>query len=315
VTISTHRADRPTDFATRLLPVEAEPARPCPFCPGNEEDGGASAVAYREDGTWSMRIVPNRYPAFEGSGPLAVHRLGPVHVQAEASGIHEVFVFSPDHDATFASLSDDDAGRFMTMLAGRMAEHAASRTVLYTQAVVNQGREAGASLAHPHGQLLGVPFVPGEIVDEERAFALFHGGCILCATAEVEHVVGTRVLFADDEVMVISPFWAGTPYELLVFPRRHDVHIQDSDEATLVRVGQRIRDTVAALTRLHGDVAYNLAFHTAPHHHDGLFHWHVHLWPKLVTVAGFETGTGVLINIVSPEDAAESLRAVVPATI
>jgi UDPglucose--hexose-1-phosphate uridylyltransferase len=301
------------DFATRQLAVEAEPDRPCPFCPGNEEERPPSAVSLRPDGSWNMRIIPNLYPAFDGDNALAVHRLGPVHVQAEASGIHEVFVFSPDHEATFATLGDDDAAEFMKLLAARMAAHAQSPNVLYTQAIVNQGREAGASLSHPHGQLLGVPFVPGEIVDEERSFALFHGGCILCATAEIEQVVGTRVVFADDEVMVISPFWAGTPYEMLILPREHLVHIQDSDEATLIRVGQRIRDTVASLTKLHGDVAYNIAFHTAPHHHDGHFHWHVHVWPKLVTVAGFESGTGVLINIVPPEDAAEGLRSVAPA--
>ena len=73
-------------------------------------------------------------------------------------------------------------------------------------------------------------------------------------------------------------------------------------------VGRAIRDAIACSARRIGDVAYNIGFHTAPHHHNGAFHWHVHLWPKLVTTAGFERGTGVMINIVPPERAAAQLR-------
>jgi UDPglucose--hexose-1-phosphate uridylyltransferase len=119
--------------------------------------------------------------------------------------------------------------------------------VRYTQAIINHGREAGASLAHPHGQLLGLPFVPGEILEEQRAFTRFEGGCILCATVEAELVDGKRVVFATDDVVCVSPFWAGTPYELLIIPRSHDLHLTDSDDLTLRAVGVAIRDSLVAL--------------------------------------------------------------------
>jgi UDPglucose--hexose-1-phosphate uridylyltransferase len=160
-----------------------------------------------------------------------------------------------------------------------------------------------------------MPFVPGELLDEERAFGRFHGGCILCATVEAELAEADRIVLADDDCVVVSPFWAGSPYELLVVPRQHSVHLQDDSDETLAAVGRRLRDALKALNALHGDVAFNLVVHTAPHHHDGPFHWHVHIWPKLVTVAGFERGTGVMINIVSPEQAAEELRAALPALV
>ncbi|MDP2290377.1 MAG: galactose-1-phosphate uridylyltransferase [Actinomycetota bacterium] len=308
VTIVADRAQRPTDFAPRNVQVEAEAGRPCPFCPGHEEATLPALETLDEGGHWRMRVIPNLYPAFDGDEPFAVHHLGPVHVEAESSGIHEVFVFTPVHDGGAHMLSDDDAGDLMLMLKRRLQEHAATNHVRYTQAIINHGREAGASLAHPHGQLLGLPFVPGEILEEQRAFTRFEGGCILCATIEAELVDGKRVLFATDDVVCVSPFWAGAPYELLIIPRSHDLHLTDSSDTTLRAVGVAVRDALVALREVHGDMAYNLVFHTAPHHYNGSYHWHVHLFPKLVTTAGFERGTGVMINIVPPETAAQKLR-------
>ena len=142
--------------------------------------------------------------------------------------------------------------------------------------------------------------MPGEILDEERAFARFAGGCVICTTIEAELADGERVVFADDDVVCIAPFWSGAPYELLLMPRRHELHLQDADPESLEAMGRAIRDAVAHLETALGDVAYNLGFHTAPHEHSGEYHWHVHLWPNLVTQAGFERGTGVMINVSRP---------------
>jgi UDPglucose--hexose-1-phosphate uridylyltransferase len=309
VTIVAERADRPHDFAPRTLAVEADPAQACPFCVGSEDATPEALETQRRGDSWQVRVVPNRYPAFEGDDSMAVHNLGPVHVQAAASGIHEVMVLSPDHWGSWKDLDDEGAAMVMKALRNRMLDHSHQRNIRYTQAIVNQGREAGASLIHPHGQLLGMPFVPGEIVDEERAFSRFDGGCILCVTADAELADGVRVVVADDEVIVVCPFWSGTPYEMLVIPAHHDGHLYDASEPSVEAVGRAIRDALSMLAERLGDVAYNLVFHTAPHQHDNVFHWHAHIWPKLVTVAGFERGTGVMINITPPEDAASDLLA------
>ena len=308
ITIVASRAERPTDFAPRTEPVEADPARPCPFCPGNEDEAPAALETYERGGRWQVRIVPNLFPAFDGSDTMAVRNLGPVHVQADASGIHEVLVLSPDHGSSFADLDDADAGLVMAVLRDRFEDHANSAHLRYTQAIVNHGREAGASLSHPHGQLLGMPFVPGEILDEERAFGRFEGGCILCVTVEAELAEDSRIVVANESVVAISPFWAGSPYELLIVPTEHQGHLHEADPGDLAAVGRAMRDVLRMLRDRLGDVSYNLVIHTAPHNHDGAFHWHAHLWPKLVTVAGFERGTGVHINIVPPEQAATELR-------
>ena len=255
-----------------------------------------------------MRVLPNRYPAFEGDESLAVRNQGPVHVMAEASGKHEVFVFTPDHYARIDAFSDDVIADMMATLRSRFIAHANTPNIRYTQAIVNHGREAGASLSHPHGQLLGLPFVPGEILEEERAFERFKGGCIVCTTTEAE-TDSERFVLDNEHATVICPFWSSSPYELLIMPKSHQQHLTDSSTEELTGVGLAIRDAVAHLVKTLGDIAYNLVFHTAPSHHAGMYHWHVHLFPKLTTTAGFERGTGVMINIVAPEKAATELRA------
>jgi UDPglucose--hexose-1-phosphate uridylyltransferase len=191
-----------------------------------------------------------------------------------------------------------------------MEDHGRRGTIRYTQVIVNHGREAGASLEHPHGQLLGIPFVPGEIAEEEAGFRRFEGSCLLCTTVEAEEAAGHRVVHADDRVLVVCPFWSGTPFEMMVLPRQHEVHVTDASPPDVAAVGQTIRTVLARLRGSLGDVAYNLVFHTAPHRHAGPFHWHVHVLPRVTSVAGFEQGTGVMIDIVAPELAAKHLRVV-----
>ncbi len=308
VTMVAHRAERPTDFRPRSPQVETDSTRPCPFCPEQQHDVPAVLEHRGPDGLWHQRIIANLYPAFDGDEPFAVHHHGPVHIEAAASGIHEVFISSRDHTAPPEGRTPDDAIATADLLRTRLLQHAELPNLRYTQAIINHGREAGASLAHPHGQLLALPFVPGEILDEQRAFGRFEGGCVLCATVEAESVDGTRIVLANDEVVVVSPYWAGTPYELLIIPRAHAAHLPDSTDESLHAVAVGLQDAVGTLRHRHGDVAYNAVLHTAPHAYVGSYHWHIHLFPKLISTAGFERGTGVMINIVTPETAAGELR-------
>jgi UDPglucose--hexose-1-phosphate uridylyltransferase len=307
VTIATDRTTRPDDFNRDRLKVETGPDRPCPFCPGNEEETPPALETYGDAGEWQIRIVPNRFPAFSGTEPMTVRNLGPVFNQAPASGSHEVFVFSRDHDIEWSDLDDDKAGLVMACLRDRFEEHGRSRNVRYSQAIVNHGREAGASLLHPHGQLLGMPFVPGEIAEEEAGFRRFAGSCVLCTTAEAERDSASRVVHDADGVLVVCPFWSGTPYEMLVIPDQHQGHLPRSSTEVLAAVGRSIKASLARLKANVGDVSYNIVIHTLPHHHEDEFHWHVHVLPRVQSVGGFEQGTGVPINIVAPEQAAATL--------
>ena len=259
-------------------------------------------------GNWQVRVVPNLYPAFSGQDPMVVSHLGPVFTQAPASGVHDVVVLSPDHNASWADMDAAHSAMVMSAISERMLEHSAIPGLRYSQAVVNSGREAGASIEHPHGQLLSMPFIPGEAANELAGFARFQGNCLLCAVMDAEDEVTHRVVYADERVMVICPFWSGTPYEMLLIPRSHEIHLYNASEEDLAATGRSVQLGLASLRSRIGDVAYNLMFHSAPFRTTADFHWHVHIVPKISTRGGFEMGSGVYINVVPPEQAADDLR-------
>jgi UDPglucose--hexose-1-phosphate uridylyltransferase len=121
---------------------------------------------------------------------------------------------------------------------------------------------------------------------------------------------GELVVASDDRVVALCPYWSGSPYELLVVPRRAVGHVDRAAPADLAATGRLLRDVLVRLRKLLGDVAYNLVVHSAPHREAPEFHWHVHVLPHVTTSAGFELGTGVRINVVPPELAARQLRGV-----
>ena len=307
VVISSARATRPDAFVLHAQRLEHEPIAPCPFCPGNEEETPPALVTYDDEGQWRVRVIPNKYPAFEGDEPFVVENRGPVFTAGSAGGIHEVLVLSPDHGVAWSDLDDEQAGLVMVAIRDRMAMHAASTNLRYSQAIVNAGREAGASVEHPHGQLLGISFVPREVAEEQARFARFTARCLLCTTIEAEESVNQRVVYKDDNVVVLCPYWSSVPYEMLVIPRHHSPHLHSASDEDVASVGIALRTALRALTEAIGDVAYNLVFHSAPFRQGDPFHWHVHVVPKATTRAGFEMGTGVAINIVPPEMATTEL--------
>jgi UDPglucose--hexose-1-phosphate uridylyltransferase len=307
VAINAGRRQRPNEFTARTLDVETDPSRPCPFCPGRAETEPPTLVTPGPDGSWRVLVVPNLYPAFEGREPMVVEHLGPIFTQADASGTHEVLVVHPEHNASWADLSDEQATLVMQAIAARADAHSGMAELRYSQAIVNYGREAGASLAHPHGQLLGLPFVPGEIQAEQSGFDRFSGACLLCTTIEAELDAGARIVYADERVLVICPYWSGTPFELLTIPRCHGAHLHTAETEDLGAVGIGLRNGLASLRAVLGDVAYNVVMHSAPYRAQGTYHWHAHVYPKVTTRAGFELGTGVMINVMPPEEAAAIL--------
>ena len=147
--VSQRRSERPYSFVTRSPWPPDALGRPCPFCPGNEEDTPPALETYGPSGSWMVRVVPNLYPAFEGDEPFVVANRGPVFTQASAGGIHEILIFSPEHGATLGQLSKEQVELVMAALRDRLEEHASLPNLRYTQAIVNSGREAGASLEHP----------------------------------------------------------------------------------------------------------------------------------------------------------------------
>jgi UDPglucose--hexose-1-phosphate uridylyltransferase len=306
IAVSTDRDVSAAVFTPRQLDHDARDT--CPFCPGREGATRPALETFGPEGHWLVRVIPNLYPAFEGNMPFVVDHRGPVFTEAPASGIHEVLIFSPDHDLTWASFSDHQCDVVMSAIRHRIEVHQSTPGLRYSQVILNFGREAGASLDHPCGQLLGIPFVPREIVDEQGSFTRFAGGCLMCTATASEERVGYRIIDTTDEVVTFAPYWSRTPYEMLIVPRGHEPHLHRSSPECLAGIGKAIQTGLSALHGHLGDVAYNVIFHSAPYRASAPYHWHVHILPKLTTRMGFELGTGVYINVIAPERAAKDLR-------
>ena len=307
IAVSTERLSAKNVFLPRR-PLPRNQRANCPFCPGHERLTPEPLRVYERDGHWIVRVVPNTHPAFEGDAPFVVDHRGPVFTEAPASGTHEVVVFGPDHDLPWSGFDDAQAALVMRAICDRTEVHQGTPGLRYSQAIVNSGREAGSTIEHAHGQLLGIPFVPRELVDEQGSFTRFAGGCLLCTATASEERVGYRVVESEANAITLAPYWSGTPYEMLVVPRGHEAHLHRAEEADLFGVGTAVRSALSALRARLGDVAYNVVFHSAPYRATAPYHWHVHVLPKLTTRAGFELGTGVYINVIAPERAAAELR-------
>ena len=313
VAITVGRASRPHDLSAPM--TSPEPGGSCPFCPGNESQTLPAVHTHPDHGTWSVRVVPNRYPVVSGGEPASPTDIGPNLTQVQGTGLHEVIVYSANHDADWSELGTAEIAAAMQALRSRLAEHARHPSLESTHAFVNSGMEAGASLAHPHGQLLSLPFVPSELQAELEGFERHAGSpdaagasCLLCSVGAEERDRGVRMVHSTAHLDVICPFWSATPYEMLVIPRAHSPHLHGVGDAPLVALGTAIRDGLRAVDEVAGKGPYNIVFHTAPHRGGERFHSHVHVIPHLAFPGGLEIGTGVATNSTAPEDAAGQLR-------
>lgn len=224
---------------------------------------------------------------------------GPLH------GAHEVIVHSPAHAETLCELVDDQLAAAVEGWRSRMRAHG---DVACRHLIVNEGPDAGASLAHTHAQLYALPFVPAEIARERERFTAHHtrsmGGCLLCDLGAEEVRRRERLVAIDEEAMLLAPWASRSPFELRVVPRHHSPRFEDDGTVGTAMIGKALRLLAG---KLGGPPQLNLWVRSAPSGAE-TFHWHVDIVPRLTIRAGFEMGTGVNINVYPPERAAADLR-------
>ncbi len=311
VILAPGRAQRPDTIAHHVRREDdaiAGDRSDCPFCPGNEHltPPEITRTGPGAAGTpgWRTRVFPNRYPIVDGPRTTPDPGDDRLRVRGAASGAHEVLVLSPDHRRSLADLGSDQVVEVITVLRDRARFHATTGRT-YTQLLVNHGVEGGASLSHPHAQIIAGDLEPPAVLDEVARIATTDG-CLVCAELE-RHRHDPGLVVAATEADVWCPWWSGTAFEMLVASRLHRPRFEDADEE-LSALGEVLRDGLARLDRALGDPPYNLAIHSRPSSVAADYHWHIHVWPRLQREAGFERGSGLLVNIVDPARAAALLR-------
>lgn len=314
VIVAPERADRP------MLYGREETAEACPFCPGNEGLTPPEILAWgrtaggRDTSGWRGRVVPNRYPALGPEPPGTGGSLlpeGALFLERPGAGGHEVVVETPEHVWRPEAPDAEALAETLAVCAERMRHWSAHPGVRYVLVFKNHGEAAGATIPHPHFQLLALPLVPRTVHEEVEAAERHRrreGDCLWCRLLTAEREAGARWILETETVAAIAPYASRVPYEVWLLPRRHEIRFETS--AGLREMATALADVLAALAGVLGDPAWNLVVHTAPVElaAEGSYHWHLEVLPRTVRFAGFEWGSGLAMNPVAPETAALALR-------
>jgi UDPglucose--hexose-1-phosphate uridylyltransferase len=315
VIISTERGKRPGDFP----PVDSK-ARGgfCPFDSGNEDKTPPEVFAFREPGTqpdtpgWRVRVVSNKFPALKIEGPL-VRRGEGVFDKMSGIGAHEVVIENPDHGKALCELEIPQVEEVVKAFVHRIQDLKKDERFRYILVFKNHGEQAGASLEHPHTQIIATPIVPKRVAEElkgaEQHYKLKER-CIFCDILHQELEDGVRVVSQNEGCASLTPFASRFPFETWLLPKWHTSRFEDMTDAQVSSVAELLRDTLRRLKGALNAPPYNFMIHAAPCQDAELpfYHWHIEIIPKLTKVAGFEWGTGFYINPTLPEEAAQYLR-------
>jgi UDPglucose--hexose-1-phosphate uridylyltransferase len=313
--------------------VEHEEA--CDFCPGHERRAMPEVYAVRDDYStvdregWLVRVVPNKYPAvsFDAEGvpspreaasgkwkEAAVREsASPLRETLPGVGLHEVIVESPSHNKHFALQDSGQAKLIVETLRHRCRMVMQARDLRYACILKNHGARSGASIRHPHFQIIATAIVPhfaGLMVERQEGYMKENGRPLFDALLEEEAACGERIVAADEHFVTLAPWASQVPYEMWIVPRRPMASFADLPDDQTATFAAALQQALHRLYLRLDDPDYNLVIHNSPkgeraqRHH----HWFVQVLPRFTTPAGFEWGTGVYINHVPPEEAARSLR-------
>lgn len=301
--------------------LSAEPAAPIdpesdPFLEGHEDRTPPELYAVRPGGAaadgpgWSVRVVPNLYPALAPGGDEPARDANPdLFTRVSARGAHEVIVNAPQPASTLAELPVEQLQAAVEVWRTRMRLHADGGAAC-VHVLVNERREAGASLPHTHAQLYGLGFVPSAIARERERFSAYAtrtmGSNLLGDLVQEEVRRRERIVAIDDEAVCFAPFASRVPFQLTIAPRRTAARFEEPPPAPTGAA--LLHDVLNRLARrLGASPPLNLWVRTAPRGADH-FCWRIDVLPRLTHLAGLELGTGVNLNIVAPERAAAELR-------
>jgi UDPglucose--hexose-1-phosphate uridylyltransferase len=321
VVFSPERQRRPQDFAPAVLQTGLLD----PFAEGNERLTPPEVHAYRKEKTrpnepgWRVRVVPNRYPAMRIEGPLEA-RPEALYDRLSGVGAHEVIIETPDGKLALEDLPVAAIAEVLASYRERILDLDKDQRFQHIYVFKNVGPSAGASLTHAHSQLVALPLVPpfveGKLV-RAREHYLAKQRSLFSDILHTERADGSRLVADNDSHFLFCPFASRFPFELAVFPRRHQPDYAACNPNEIHDLAEILRFALTRLNIVLENPGYNLLLHTAPlqrpaterflsTRHD--YSWHLEIVPRFNAMAGFEIGLGSYINTVFPEEAARFLR-------
>jgi len=313
VVIATGRSKRPEEFIVENRIEEKEdPDKKCFFCFPEETGQEKDVLIYENGDDWSLRVFPNKYPAFFQNGEKIEHSEEGPYFKMEGVGFHELVV-TRDHKKPIPLLDKLNVAEILDAYQDRYINLMNQRGVNYIDIFHNHGKEAGASVAHPHSQIAAIPvispYVKGELDGAENYWNA-NKECVYCTMSNWEVENKKRVIFENDEFVAFCPFSSRAAFEVWVMPKKHSPYferISNDEKIACAEVFQKAMEKIYTALK---DPPFNFYLHTAPC--DGKdyphFHWHIEILPHTSTWAGFELSTGIEVSTIEPEIAAEYLR-------
>jgi UDPglucose--hexose-1-phosphate uridylyltransferase len=315
VIISTERGRRPSDFS---LDEKKPHMGFCPLCAGNEDRTPPEVLAYRENGVsangpgWSLRVVPNKFPALRIEGDLNREGDG-VYDKMNGIGAHEVLVETPLHEETLVTLPLNAVQNILKAYRERIVDLRRDTRFQFVLVFKNHGVAAGASLSHPHSQLIALPILPRRVMEEiegARNYFNYKDRCVFCDIIRQELQQRKRVILENRFFVALAPFASTVPFEIWILPKMHHPNFAFMESFPYEDAARILQETLRKLNHVLSDPPYNYIIHNSPFpdRDRDFYHWHIEITPKLTKMAGFEWGTGFYINPTPPEEAASYLK-------
>ncbi len=314
VILAPERGKRPHEFAGALPRREPPPAhrKDCPFCTGNEHLTTDPTLVSPPTGAWKVRVVPNKFAALRPDLDISRKQVG-AFLSAEGFGIAEVVIEHPRHDLTMALMTPDEVADILRAYRRRQTEISKNSKINLVTIFRNHGPRAGTSLEHPHSQIIATPIVPPHVrYPMEQAMLYYdnYGRCVYCDMFAEEIRQKERVILETDNFLAFCPYAARSPFECRIYPKKHLPSLITTDDKQIRELGGVLQDVLARIHFGLNDPDYNYIIRSAAVGDEDTRHqhWYIVIVPKISIPAGFEIGSGIYINTVSPEDSASFLR-------
>jgi len=322
VIIATGRARRPETFKKEKRKLEKVPKEKCPFCQIYAQEtptlifSQGKKVNFKPGDKlpekWTTLTIPNKYPAFIPCVDLASRLEGKLYQTINAVGYHEIVV-TADHEKQIAQFSVKEIKEIVDVYQARYLSLMKKKFVNYISIFHNHGLEAGATIGHPHSQIITTPLIDSDLkkaISCSKRYFKTYKKCVYCLMAQWEARTKKRVIFENNDFLVICPFASKIAFEVIITPKKHLAYFEKITEKQKWQLAEAFQKALSKLYHGLNDPAYNFYLHTAPcdgrdHSH---YHWHWTILPKTSTWAGFELGTMMEISTIEPEKAAEYLK-------
>jgi len=305
VIIAPEREKRPEDFICSEK-IVAKDLKECPFCPNGE------AKKTEIFSTSNIYVIPNKFPSFV-SEDAVLEQGGELYPSFKALGYHEVIILK-DHNIDLKDLPKATIDELLYVFQERMKIHLKDPAIEYSMVIYNHGPDSGATIEHPHAQIFASsilpPYVEKELNGAKRYFNK-NKKCVFCELEKSEKEKGERVIFENEKFLAFCFFAARFPFEIWIMPKNHENYFEKIDKSERIQLAEILSLVFKVLYKKLNDPAYNFFIHTAPPEVYGgeqFFHWHLEITPRLSKYGGYELGSGIMVDVVSPEKAAMFLR-------